>query len=112
MVSATVIDEDGIPHTIQLLESNVRMIFSLTYYGTFSSFVFMNNEEERAYGNWMWSDNSETVVKAWLNSESFGDAELLTISSLTENSVVISNINPDGLRVSHNCILEPSGLFW
>ena len=112
VVSATVIDEEGIPHTFQLLEDNVRMIFSLTYSGTFSSFVFLNDEEERAFGNWMWSDNTETVVKVWSNDESFGNAQMNTISSLTENSVVISNINTDGLRVTHNCILEPSGLFW
>lgn len=112
VVSTTIIDDEGVSQTFQLLENNIRMIFSMTYYGTFSSYSFQNGEEEQGFGNWMWTDNTETAMKTWLNDESFGDADLITIDNLTENSLIISALQTNGYTGIFNCIPEPSGLFW
>ena len=111
VVSMTITDKEGIPFTFQLGEENIRIIFSLTYYGTFSSYGSQNGEVETPYGNWMWSDNTETAIKVWANNEFSGDAPIYTIDSLTESSFVFSLSTEDG-RASFNCIPEPSGRFW
>lgn len=111
VVSMTITDKDGIPFTSQLGEENIRIIFSLTYYGTFSSYASQNGEVETPYGNWMWSDNTETAIKVWANNEFSGNAQIHTIDSLTESSLVFS-VSTEGGRASFNCILEPSGRFW
>lgn len=111
VVSMTITDKEGVPFTFQLGEENIRMIFSLTYYGTFSTYSSQNGEVETPYGNWMWSDNTETAIKVWANNEFSGDAQIYTIDSLTGSSLVFSLSTEDG-RASLNCILEPSGRFW
>jgi hypothetical protein len=111
VVSMTVTDEEGIPWTFQLEEENIRMIFSLTYYGTFSSYGSQNGEVETPYGTWIWSDKTETAIRVYSNKEFSGYAPIYTIDSLTENSLVLSLTTEEG-RASFNCIIEPSGRFW
>ncbi len=110
VVSSTITDEDG-SWTVQFQEANVRLIFSLTDYGTFSSYGSQNGEVQTPYGFWKWEDNAETVIKVWSNTEFSGDAPLYTIESLTKDSLVFSLSNEDG-KASFNCIIEPSGRFW
>ena len=118
VVSSTVIDEEGIPWTFQLLEDDIRMMFALTYSGFFTSLLKLpiiegvQVKEARNNGNWDWEGDTETVFSAWTNEQMGSDRTFFTISSLTENSLVFSFLNEDGLQVTYNCITEPTGLFW
>jgi hypothetical protein len=118
VVSSTIIDEEGIAWTFQLLEDDIRMMFALTDYGFFTSLLKLPIDEgvqiqgERNNGNWRWNDDTEAGFLAWTNEQLSSKGTLFTISSLTENSLVFSFINGDGLQVSYNCITEPTGLFW
>jgi len=118
VVSSTIIDEEGIAWTFQLLEDDIRMMFALTDYGFFTSLLKLPIDEvvqvkgERHNGNWRWDDTTEAGFRVWTNDQMGSKATLFTISSLTEKSLVFSFLNEDDLQVSYNCIREPTGLFW
>jgi len=89
-----------------------RGIVALSISGTYTTFISYNNAEERHYGNWMWVDNTETVIWEWTNDQSFGEAQQLTITALSQDLMVILATTPEGDIVTQYFSLEPSGYYW